>query len=305
MNKKTITYISICIAMFFWGFSFIWSNQVLKMGMPVFALVFFRMTIAGVVLLAFTLAAKKLQLPRKKDLKWFLLLALTEPFLYFIGETFGMKLTASPTLCSVVIATIPIFSMVFAMSVYRERVSKSNMAGIFLTLPGICIVVFENGFGGVEHPLGVAMLFLAVFSAVGYSLVVKKLSDHYNSITVNTWQHVIGAIYFIPLFFIIDFQTVKTLSFTWELMRPILLLAIFCSCLCYFLFINTIKELGISRTSTFTSLIPVITAVGAFTLGEEALPIRKIVGIAIVVTGLILSQYTRPQTKIIDQYIDK
>ena len=291
--------------MFFWGFSFIWSNQVLKMGMPVFALVFFRMTIAGVVLLAFTLAAKKLQLPRKKDLKWFLLLALTEPFLYFIGETFGMKLTASPTLCSVVIATIPIFSMVFAMSVYRERVSKSNMAGIFLTLPGICIVVFENGFGGVEHPLGVAMLFLAVFSAVGYSLVVKKLSDHYNSITVNTWQHVIGAIYFIPLFFIIDFQTVKTLSFTWELMRPILLLAIFCSCLCYFLFINTIKELGISRTSTFTSLIPVITAIGAFLLGEEALPLRKIVGISIVVVGLILSQYTRGESKIIHQHIDK
>ncbi|MDR2586195.1 MAG: DMT family transporter [Prevotellaceae bacterium] len=293
MNKRTITYISICVSMFFWGFSFIWSNQVLQLGFPVFALVFFRMAIAGAILLSFTLITKSLQMPRKKDISWFLLLALTEPFLYFIGETIGMKLTASPTLCSVVIATIPIFAMIFAISVYGEKVSRRNMFGIFLTLPGICIVVFENGFGSVEHPAGVAMLLLAVFSAVGYSLVVKKLSSHYNSISVNTWQHVIGAIYFLPLFYIVDYEAIKTISFTWELARPILLLSIFCSCICYFLFINTVKELGISRTSTFTSLIPVITAVGAFLLGEEALPLHKIVGIGIVVTGLVLSQYSR------------
>ena len=293
MNKRVITYISICVSMFFWGFSFIWSNQLLKAGMPVFALVFFRMAIAGAVLLVATLGVKKLQIPRKRDVGWFLLLALAEPFLYFIGETFGMKLTASPTLCSIVIATIPIFSMIFAMTIYRERMSKSNMAGIFLTLPGICIVVFENRFGKIEHPEGIAMLFLAVFAAVGYSLVVKKLSNNYNSLTVNTWQHVLGAVYFMPLFLIVDYQTFTTLSITWGLVRPVLLLALFCSCLCYFLFINTIKDIGISRASIFTTLIPVVTAVGACMLGEEALPMRKIVGIGVVVTGLVLSQYSR------------
>ena len=294
MNKKTVTYISICIAMFFWGFSFIWTNQVLKAGLPVFALVFFRMAIAAIVLLAITIGAKKLQIPSKKDVGWFLLLALAEPFLYFIGEVFGMKLSGSPTLCSVVIATIPIFSMVFAMTVFNERVTKSNRVGIILTLPGIFLVVFENGFGRVEHVTGIALLFLAVFSAVGYTLIIKKLSDHYNSITINTWQHVVGAIYFLPLFFIVDYQTVKTISFGWEILRPLLLLAIFCSCLCYLLLINTVRELGVSKTSTFTSLIPVVTAIGALLLGEEDMPLRKVAGIAIVVTGLILSQYTRP-----------
>jgi len=279
--------------MLFWGFSFIWTNQILKMGLPVFALVFFRMAIAGVILLLFTLSIKKLEIPRKKDVSWFLLLALAEPFLYFIGEVFGMKLSGSPTLASIVIATIPVFSMLFAMMVYREQLSKWNMAGIFLTLPGICVVVFENGFGKIEHTAGVAMLFLAVFSAVAYTLIVKRLSSQYNSITVNTWQHVIGAIYFLPLYFIIDHQTVKTISFSWELIRPLLLLSIFCSCLCYFLLINTVKELGVSKTSTFTSLIPAVTAIGAFFMGEESLPLRKIVGIGIVVVGLILSQYSR------------
>ena len=263
------------------------------MGMPVFALVFFRMAIAGLILLLFTLGINKLQIPHKHDIGWFLLLALAEPFLYFIGETFGMKLTASPTLCSVVIATIPIFSMVFAIIVYGEQVSRSNMTGIFLTLPGIFIVVFDHGFGEVEHITGVAMLFLAVCSAVGYSLIVRRLSDKYSTISINTWQHVLGAIYFMPLFFIFDYQKVHTISFTWELIRPIIFLAIFCSCVCYFLFINTIKKLGISKTSTFTSLIPVITAIGAFLLGEEALPASKIGGIGIVVAGLILSQYSR------------
>ena len=265
--------------------------------MPVYALVFLRMVIASVILLTFVLFTKQLEWPRKKDLKWFLLLAFTEPFLYFIGETFGMKLTGSSTLCSVIIATIPIFSMTFAMMVFREQVSKSNMTGIFLTLPGICLVVFEQEFGKVEHPAGLAMMFLAVFSAVAFSLVIKKLAVKYSSITLTTWQHLLGAIYFLPLFFFFDYQTVNTLSFTWELIRPLLFLAVFCSCLCFFLFINTVQELGISRTATFTSLIPVITAVGAFLLGEEALSIRKILGIVIVVTGLILSQYMRTQPR--------
>ena len=292
MKNKTLTYISISTAMFFWGFSFIWTNQILKMGMPVFALVFFRMVIAGIVLLLFTLSIKKLEIPRKKDIVWFFLLALAEPFLYFIGEVFGMKLTASPTLSSIVIATIPIFSMLFAMVVYREKLSGWNKAGILLTLPGIGIVVFENGFGKIEHPAGVAMLFLAVFSAVAYTLIVRRLSNQYRSITINTWQHVIGAIYFLPLFFFIDYPTVKAFTFSWELVRPIILLAIFCSCLCYFLLINTVRELGVSKTSTFTSLIPVVTALGAFFLKEESLQIQKIVGISVVVIGLVLSQYT-------------
>ena len=253
------------------------------------------MIIASVILLAFTLLTKQLELPKRKDVKWFLLLAFAEPFLYFIGETFGMKLTGSSTLCSVIVATIPIFSMTFAMMFFREQVSKSNMAGIFLTLPGICLVVFENEFGKIEHPAGIAMMFLAVFSAVAFSLVIKKLAVKYSSITLTTWQHLLGAIYFLPLFLFFDFQTVKTLSFTWDLIRPILFLAIFCSCLCFFLYINTVQKLGISRTSTFTSLIPVVTAIGAFLLGEETLSVRKVLGIVIVVVGLILSQYMRTQ----------
>jgi len=296
LKNKFVVYLSICTSMFFWGFSFIWTNQLLKLGMPVYALVFLRMVIASVILLTFTLLTKQLELPEKKDIKWFLLLAFAEPFLYFIGETFGMKLTGSSTLCSVIIATIPIFSMMFAMMVFQERVSKSNMTGIFLTIPGICLVVFEHEFGKVEHPAGLAMMFLAVFSAVAYSLVIKRLANKYSSITLTTWQHLLGAIYFMPLFFSFDYQTVQTLSFTWDLIRPLLFLAVFCSCLCFFLYINTVRVLGISRTATFTSLIPVVTAIGAFLLGEETLPARKILGIAIVVTGLILSQYIRPQS---------
>jgi drug/metabolite transporter (DMT)-like permease len=282
--------------MFFWGFSFIWSNRLLKLGAPVYALVFSRTAIAGLILLAITLFSRQLELPEKKDVKWFLVLAFAEPFLYFIGETFGMKLTGSPTLCSVIIATIPVFAMIFAITVFCEQLSRSNIAGIILTLPGICLVMFERDFGKMEHPAGIALLFLAVFSAVVYSLAVKKLLARYRGLTVTTWQHLIGACLFSPFFFVFDYPGVKTLSFSWELLYPLLLLAVFCSCICYLLFINTIQTIGISKTSAFTSLIPVITAVGAFLLGEETFPARKIMGIAIVVTGLILSQYTRRTT---------
>jgi Permeases of the drug/metabolite transporter (DMT) superfamily len=295
MKNKTLVYPSIVCAMLCWGFSFIWSNQVLQAGLPVYAMVFLRMSLAGILLFGFMLLCRKLEKVRKADIKWFLLLALAEPFLYFIGEGFGIKLTNSPTLSSVIIATVPIFAMLSAMAIFHERLSRTNITGVLLTLPGIALVVFEGGFGSAENNLGIALLFLAVFSAVAYSLVANKLVHKYSSLTIVTYQHLIGALYFLPFFLTLDLPTVGNMVGSWEILQPMLLLAVLCSCVCYCLFINTIRAIGVSKTSIFTSIIPVITAIAAFAMGHDSMPPIKIIGIGIVVIGLILSQYVRKQ----------
>ena len=49
-DKHTLKgYIAISISMLFWGFSFVWSKQLLNAGFPVFTIVFFRLLIASVI----------------------------------------------------------------------------------------------------------------------------------------------------------------------------------------------------------------------------------------------------------------
>ncbi|PKP37626.1 MAG: hypothetical protein CVT97_04950 [Bacteroidetes bacterium HGW-Bacteroidetes-14] len=289
-GEAVIVYGSIISAVIFWGFSFIWTNSLLKQNFPPIALVFFRMLFAAILLFIVSLAARKIERVHKKDFGWFLLLVLLEPFIYFIGETFGLQIVNSPTLGSIIIATIPIFALIPGMLVYKEKITAINVIGVFVTLPGILLVVFDKGAISVDHYWGIFLLFIAVFAAVGYSVVVKRLARTYNSYTIATYQHILGALYFLPLFLIYDYDTFSVSMFTPQVLQPLLFLAILCSCTAFILFINSIKALGIARANIFTTLVPAISAFGAYMLGQESLNLMKIAGITIVIAGVIVAQ---------------
>lgn len=289
-GEAVIVYGSIISAVIFWGFSFIWTNSLLKQNFPPIALVFFRMLFAAILLFIVSLAARKIERVHKKDFGWFLLLVLLEPFIYFIGETFGLQIVNSPTLGSIIIATIPIFALIPGMLVYKEKITAINVIGVFVTLPGILLVVFDKGAISVDHYWGIFLLFIAVFAAVGYSVVVKRLARTYNSYTIATYQHILGALYFLPLFLIYDYDTFSVSMFTPQVLQPLLFLAILCSCTAFILFINSIKALGIARANIFTTVVPAISAFGAYMLGQESLNLMKIAGITIVIAGVIVAQ---------------
>lgn len=289
-GEAVIVYGSIISAVIFWGFSFIWTNSLLKQNFPPIALVFFRMLFAAILLFIVSFAARKIEKVHKKDFIWFLLLVLLEPFIYFIGETFGLQIVNSPTLGSIIIATIPIFALIPGMLVYKEKITAINVIGVFVTLPGILLVVFDKGAISVDHYWGIFLLFIAVFAAVGYSVVVKRLARTYNSYTIATYQHILGALYFLPLFLLYDYDTFSITMFTPEVLKPLLFLAVLCSCTAFILFINSIKALGIARANIFTTLVPAISAFGAYMLGQESLNLMKIAGITIVIAGVIVAQ---------------
>lgn len=300
-NKRTIVYISVSIAVFLWGISFLWSNSILQQGFPVFSLMFFRMAFAAIVLSIVSFSLKKVTKIKREDWGWFLLLVFLEPFLYFIGETMGLKTLNSPTISSVIISTIPIIALIAGVFIYNERISSLNIFGILMTLPGILLMVFDKDDFGIDKHIGILWLLMAVFAAVGYSVVVKKLAHKYNSYTIVTFQHIIGALFFLPFFLILDYPNFTANTLTIEILKPLLYLSVLCSSLAFILFINSIKELGVARANIFTAIVPVISAFAAFYIGQDTMNIRKIIGVLIVVTGVIIAQRKkkiRPESSI-------
>lgn len=289
-NKKALVYLSVSTAVFLWGVSFLWSNSILQQGFPPFSLMFFRMAFAAVILSIVSFSLKKITKIEKKDLGWFLLLVFLEPFLYFIGETMGLKTLNSPTISSVIVSTIPIVALIAGVFIYNERISRLNTFGILMTLPGILLMVFDKDDFGIDKNIGILWLMMAVFAAVGYSVVVKRLTDKYNSYTIVTFQHILGALFFLPFFLILDYPTFTSDIFTLEILKPLLYLSVLCSSLAFILFINSIKELGVARANIFTAIVPVISALAAFAIGQDTLSLRKVIGVLVVVTGVIIAQ---------------
>lgn len=288
MSNSIRTYGGIILAMVFWALSFIWFKQANVTFRPV-TIVLFRLIISIVFLTAYLIVKKKFVRIRKEDRKLFIMLAVFEPFLYFIGESFGLTYV-SATAGSVIISTIPVLATIGAWILFRERLRVINYAGIVLSFIGV-LVFLLNGRGGLSfNPRGLALLGLAVLSAVGYNLILSRLVNHYAPVFIVNFQNTIGVLLFLPLFLITDFKTLSGSPITLITLLPVIELAIFASCGAFILFAFSVRKIGITRANVFTNFIPLFTAVFSFFILKEKLTAQNIAGMVIVVAGLLMSQ---------------
>ncbi len=297
MTKKSFAvYLSAILAMVFWALSFIWYKEVLVLYKPV-SLVLMRLIISSVLLLTVTASLGRLDRIERKDIKSFVFLSFLSPFLYFLGESYGVSYMSS-TLAAVIIATIPLFSPIGAYYYLKERISMMNFVGIVVSVVGVALVVFHQGFNITDvHPIGLGFMLLAVVSALGYSIIIKRLADRYNVFSIVAYQNLIGIFFFLPLFFFLDFKQFVSVTPTWDVIVPLLNLGVFASTFAFIFFTYAIKNLGISKANIFTNAIPVLTAIFAYLILKEQITPLKMAGILVVVLGLFLSQIRKGMLK--------
>ena len=296
-SKSFLIYASVILAQVFWAMTFVWYRQFFDLyGDYPMTLVLFRLLISSVLLLSVTLLLGKLEKIRPGDLKFFVALAFFEPFMYFMGEAYGMTMISS-TVAAVIVSTIPLFAPIGAYFFHQEKLSWANLAGIIISIVGVLMVLINKDFDFVARPLGVGLMFLAVVAAMGYGVVVKTLTKTYNVFTITTYQNIIGSLFFIPLFFSLEFNHFVNTPFTLNVFVLVLLMTVFASALAFLLFGYALKHLGINKASVFNNAIPVITAVVAYFVLGELLTSVQLLGMGVVIGGLFLSQMNRAKLK--------
>ena len=129
MSKRFTAYLAAVGTVLLWGMSYIWSDRLLELGIPVEFFVPVRTLLAGLLLLCLNKAARLSLTVRRKDWFKFLLLALCMPFIYFVAETYGLKMTDSPTITSLIVATNPIFAVAAGLLIFKETFSPLNILG--------------------------------------------------------------------------------------------------------------------------------------------------------------------------------
>ena len=293
-DNKAVVYLLSVLAIVLWGMSYIWSDRLIALGVPISYFVPLRIFVAGIILLLFNILTKNFRLIARKDIWKFLLLALFEPLIYFFCETYGIKETGSPTISAMIIASVPIFSVGAGALFFKERISILNGFGIAVTLAGICLVLLKQG-GDEGVPqnfiLGVVLLMIAVFSEVGHASLTKLLADGYKPQVIVMYQFLIGTVYFLPFFLTRGIENFDARLVSWEVLEPILCLAVLCSSLAFSLWAMAIKKLGVVKSSVFLAMMCVATALVAEVIGREHLSLFQWLGVLIAVLGIVLSQY--------------
>ncbi len=294
-NNSLKYYGAALLAMFFWSFSFVWFKVAYR-GYDPLTVVLIRLTLATALMFVISKLIGKLQPIQKGDWKWMFLLSFFEPFLYFMGESFGLKYV-SPTVAAVIVATIPLFTPLAALYFHKEKMSWANFTGLVISFAGVSLVVLDNSFKFSASPLGVTLEFLAVLSTLGYAIILKKLTHNYNGYTIISYQNLFGSLLFLPFWAIFEAGKTFQTPFHAEAFTAIVKLAIFASILGFIFFTYSIRNLGINKSNMFINTMPVFVVIFSYIILGEEINIQKITGIIIVIAGLFIAQLKRKKIK--------
>ncbi len=282
------TYLALIISMLGWAMSFIW----FKVALPVYGpmtIVFFRLLISSILLFVFLIVTRKFIIPDKKLFRILLLMAFFEPFLYFVCESYSLKYISS-TLAAVIVATVPLFAPIPARFFLKdkERFSGNMFLGAFLSLLGVLLVTFQPGIKA--SGFGVLLEFLAVFATLGYSTALRKVPDSVSVFVVVFYQSLIGTLYFLPLWLVLEVKDVMAIGFDFSAFMAIAKLGAVGSAFAFILFAYGVRRIGMIRANVFINAIPGFTALFAWMILGESFTINKVIGLVLLFLGLWLAQ---------------
>ena len=283
--KNLTAYIAIIVAMIIWSSSVIATGIGLESFRPL-TLVTMRFTLAVALMFVVGCATKSLQRLDKQDIKLFVAAGIIQPFCYYMLETYGLKLLASPTISEVILSTGPLFAFVLL----RERVTWNNIVGIVISTIGVLMLITTTGSVGIASPAGLLLLFGAVFAAVLYTVLLRKIPAKYNSLTIVFYVQAFSLALFYPTFCVIDLPHWATFAFSWRSFAAVVYLAVFASVAAFVLFCFVVRRIGVTRANAFNNIRPAFTALLMLLLFGEQLTWSKWLGIGLVIGGLFVCQ---------------
>jgi drug/metabolite transporter (DMT)-like permease len=290
-RERTLPLLAVWGTVLFWGLSFVSSKTILNSGVPPMTMVCIRFVLATIILNLFLRRFDPGARLRKKDLLPLAVSGLFGVTVYFFFESRGIKLT-SASHASLIIAVIPVITVLVETVLFRTRISVLTVLGIALSVVGVVFVVNRpaTGAGGVSI-VGDLFMFGACLSWVVYIVLSKNLHQRLSELAITAYQSLFGTAFLIPLALL---EMRQWVPITLAAGLNLAYLAVFCSALANFLYIYALSALGPISVSPYVNLIPVVGVLGGVVLLGETLVWSQIVGGAVILAGVLLVSRQRP-----------
>lgn len=197
----------------------------------------------------------------------------------------------------VIVAIAPLFIALIATFVtHEERVGVKFFAGFVLAISGIALISFA---GAVAGDAGLAGCLLAVLAALAwavYSTIGKRIAKLGLS-TVATTKRTFawGLVFMLPFLPAMGFGQGAEGAGLAGLFSPVMLgnllfLGLIASATCYVMWNKAASIVGVVNVSAYLYLTPVVTVVASVIVLAEPLTWQIVLGVALTVTGLVLSE---------------
>jgi drug/metabolite transporter (DMT)-like permease len=279
--------VAACIAVLFWGVSFVATKAVLREISPV-TLIFTRFLIGALVLFAIVR-----ELPPRDAWPQLALMGFIGVFVHQMLQAFALTMTTA-TSTGWLIGITPIWSALLSAIVLRERFGFWKVVGLVGGFAGALLVVTRGDFSarvfGRPSTLGDVMIFISTINWAVYTVIGHRTIRRIGPRRATSGAMLFGVAMLAPFFAAQrGWRQIPNLSTTgWG---ALLFLAIGCSALGYLFWYGALEHIEASRVAALLYAEPLVTFVAAVVLLGERVGAVTIVGGALVLASVLLAQY--------------
>jgi len=227
------------------------------------------------------------------------------PFIALLGAIFfsvfplsfnaGLQYTQASR-GALMLATMPIWSMLLARWVVGERLVARQMLGIGLSLCGVMIAVGERGLvleSDGRALLGDGLVLITAFCGAVYGVLAKRALSRQHALTLVSYAMLIGTIFLFPIA-LGEGLVGEVGRLDPSLTGIVLFLAVPGGAIAFGLWTAALARLSPTQLTVYVNLTPVVAAIlGVWLLSERATPVFLLSFVA-VMAGVALVNWPVP-----------
>ena len=283
---------------FVWGMNF----SVVKGALADFSPLSFnaiRFGTASLILLSLLWLRERSLRIRKKDVGYFVMLALIGNTAYQLFFINGIALTTAIN-SSLILATTPIFIVIFGAVLHVEKITSRIAQGVILSFVGIVMIILGSG----------KTLSLTDQSWIGdlltvanpicwsiYTVLSKPMLKEYSPLRLTAVTMAIGTV---PLILVStpSLSTENWAAISTNAWLSLAFSAVFAIAIGYVLWYTGVSRIGSSRTALYDNLVTVFAVASAWILLSENMTAIQIVGAVLVFVSLYVARRNHKKPRI-------
>lgn len=190
---------------------------------------------------------------------------------------------------SILAGSSPIIVLVISSFSGQERITARKLAGMAIAVLGVGVLQSAPSNGSGPTLLGDTLILLGSTAFALFTVIGKRFTHAFSTVTVNTYAYVGGALMLLPmtLWQSAGFGFSHVSLAAW---MSVLFMAAFPSVICYLIYYYVLKYIPASRASAFSYLQPVIATLVAIPVLGEHVTTLLVGGGALTLTGVYVTE---------------
>lgn len=188
----------------------------------------------------------------------------------------------------------PLFTSICGWLLLNHRFDSKFILGMGLAIFGALVIGWGDFNLGQSHLMGDAIALFSAFLYAIYLLVLERLRDSINTITILLWRCAFGALLLFP-FVLSTKESLFPSSYQGWLI--LIALAIVCQVIGQGLLVYSLKRFSSSFLAVFLLLEPILTALLAWMIFAENLNLFNGIAFVLIIAGIYLAKSSNSSIK--------